>query len=164
MQFSTKNDLRKDGVWLYFTSDQGVLITVDQDTYEATEKASRCAFRVRAQGPAYDNAIDRLRKPKAKQIRKGNLGISDTKALMYEAMAETLIADTDNVFDNGEEVKASDTSALRELFFGYPELADEVLAFASEGLNFDREAAKAQAGKSQTGSRSGSSSGSTAQS
>lgn len=154
MRFNTKSDARKAGLWLYFTADSGELIsTTDKADYDACPDDLRCAFRVRAKSGGFDAAMDRQRAIHKKAIRKNNLGMEDSKEMLYTAIAEALVVDTMNVFDDDGEIGPSETQRLVGLFLQFEELPAEINDFASKGLNFN-EAAEDQAGKSRSGSAS----------
>lgn len=161
MKLNLKSQARENGTWLYLSYATGVVTPVDKPTYDDTPAEQKFAFKLLPVGARYAQRMDHLRKPFAKQLRKGIIEVSRERELSHQAMAEVLVIDVDNLFDGDRAIKADDVDDLRQIFRAYPDIAEELFEFASTGLNFEDAAVEAVAGKSARGSSSRSNSVST---
>lgn len=93
----------------------------------------------RANNANFDKVLSRLTRPHLQRIRNGSFPDEDMKKLVWQATAETILLDWENLEDEeGNEVPYSPEKAL-ELLTEYKDFRDMVSSYAQDATLFKQE-------------------------
>jgi len=120
--FKTNANFEKDGIWFEISEEVGFLIR---------RFGGKNAEKVKL-------AIAKYHKPYARQIEKGTLDPGKENKIMVRAFVESCLVNWKGIEIDGEATEFSIEKAV-EFFVGLPDLASELVAYASDIDNYKEE-------------------------